>query len=276
MTILVTGATGNIGRELVVALRDRAQSVRALVRGEPPASLRGVSVVEGDLEDPPSLRPALAGVQSVFLLPGFRDMPGLLAALRCAGVERVVQLSGVSAGSGDRGNAISAYMIRSEEAVYEAGLPWTILRPVAFMSNTLRWLPKLAAGDVLRLPFASVRTAAVHPADIAAVAAECLLDGGHEGNIYYPTGPESLTGAEQVHVLARVLGRNLKFEAQPDDEARAEMLEHTPIEYVEAFFDFYAAGNLDESQVRSTVHDLTGRAPRTFKQWASEHRDDFE
>jgi uncharacterized protein YbjT (DUF2867 family) len=276
MTILVTGATGNIGRELVLALRERAQSVRALVRGDRPASLRGVSVVEGDLDDPPSLLPALEGVESVFLLPGYRDMTGLLAVIRDAGVERVVQLSGVSAGSGDRGNAISAYMIRSEEAVYDAGLPWTILRPVAFMSNALRWRPKLAAGDVLRLPFASVRTAAVHPADIAAVAAECLLDGSHEGTVYYPTGPESLTPSDQVHVLARVLGRNLKFEAQPDDEARAEMLVHTPVGYVDAFFDFYGAGNLDESEVRSTVQDLTRRAPRTFEQWATEHRADFE
>ena len=151
-----------------------------------------------------------------------------------------------------------------------------MVRPVAFMSNALRWLPKLAAGDVLRLPFASVRTAAVHPGDVAAVAAECLLSGAHEGQVYFPTGPESLTPAEQVHTLARLLGRDLRFEAQRDNEARAEMLEHTPVEYVDAFFDFYAAGNLDESEVRSTVQDLTGRALRTFEQWATEHRADFE
>jgi uncharacterized protein YbjT (DUF2867 family) len=274
--ILVTGATGNIGRELVLALHERAQPVRALAHGERPAALRDVPVVEGDLDDPPSLRSALDGVQAVFLLPGYRDMSGLLATIRLAGVERVVQLSGVSAGSGDHGNAISAYMIRSEEAVRESGLPWTILRPVAFMSNALRWLPKLAAGDVLRLPFASIRTAAVHPADVAAVAAECLLGGGHEGAVYFPTGPESLTPADQVAVLARVLGRNLRFEAQPDDEARTEMLARTPVEYVDAFFDFYVAGSLDESEVRSTVHDITGRAPRTFEQWATKHRADFE
>jgi uncharacterized protein YbjT (DUF2867 family) len=273
--ILVTGATGNIGRELVLALQERGQPVRALVHGDRAVSRPDVSVVEGDLDEPSSLQPALEGVRSVFLLPGYRDMPGLLGAVRDAGVEHVVQLSGVSAGSGDRGNAISAYMIRTEEAVYEAGLPWTILRPVAFMSNALRWLPKLAAGDVLRLPFASVKTAAVHPADVAAVAAECLLGSGHEGQIYFPTGPESLTPADQVGVLARVLARDLRFEAQPDDEARAEMLAHTPADYVDAFFDFYAAGNLDESEVRSTVRDLTGRSPRTFEQWAIEHRADF-
>jgi uncharacterized protein YbjT (DUF2867 family) len=273
--ILVTGATGNIGRELVGALQERGEAVRALVRGGRPAWRPDVSVVEGDLDEPSSLRPALDSVRAVFLLPGYRDMPGVLALARDMGVEHVVQLSGLSAGSGDRGNAVSAYMIRSEEAVYGSGLSWTVLRPVAFMSNALRWLPKLAAGDVLRLPFASVRSAAVHPGDIAAVAAACLVGGGHEGQVYVPTGPESLTPADQVAILARVLGRDLRFEAQPDDEARAEMLEHTPVAYVDAFFDFYVAGNLDESEVRPTVRDLTGRAPRTFEQWATEHRADF-
>jgi uncharacterized protein YbjT (DUF2867 family) len=274
--ILVTGATGNIGREVVLALRDRDEPVRALVHGDRPASVRGVSLVEGDLDEPTSLAPALEGVRSVFLLPGYRDMPGVLRAVRDAGVEHLVQLSGLSAGSGDRRNAISAYMIRTEDAVHEAGLPWTILRPVAFMSNALRWLPKLAAGDVLRLPFASVKTAAVHPADVAAVAAECLMGRGHDGRIYFPTGPEALTPGDQVSVLARVLERDLRFEPQPDDEARAEMLGHMPPEYVDAQFDFYAAGNLDESEVRSTVRDLTGRVPRTFEQWVTEHRAEFE
>ena len=166
-------------------------------------------------------------------------------------------------------------MIRSEAAVTGSGLPWTILRPTAFMSNALRWTPQLAAGDVVRAPFATVRTATVDPHDVAAVAAEALLRDGHAGRIYQPTGPESLLPADQVGVLAAVLGRDLRFEAQPDDEARAEMTENIPAAYVDAFFDFYVAGSLDESQVRTTVRDLTGRAARTFEQWASAHADAF-
>jgi uncharacterized protein YbjT (DUF2867 family) len=274
--ILVTGATGNIGRELLVALRERGGEVRALVHGNRPSLPPGVSMVTGNLDEPSSLLPALDGVRGLFLLPGYRDMPGVLAAARHAGVEQVVLLSGLSAASGDRRNAISAYMIRSEEAVYASGLSWTVIRPVAFMSNALRWLPKLAVGDLLRLPFASVRSATVHPGDVAAVAAECLLGGDHERQVYLPTGPESLTPGDQVKILARVLNRDLRFEAQPDTEARAEMLKHTPVEYVDAFFDFYVAGTLDESEVRSTVQDLTGRPPRTFEQWATEHRADFQ
>ncbi|WUH98819.1 NAD(P)H-binding protein [Spirillospora sp. NBC_00431] len=275
--ILVTGATGNIGAELVDILAAAGEPVRALVRGHKPlpAPPDGVEHVTGDLDDPASLAQALDGAKGVFLLPGYRDMPGVLAEARRAGVERVVQLSGGSAASGDLTNAVTRYMVVTERALYDSGLPWTVLRPSAFMSNALRWLPQLKAGDTVRLPFANVRAAAVDPRDIAAVAAKALLDDGHEGQIYHPTGPEALLPAEQVAVLADVLGRDLCFEAQPDDEARAEMTTQMPAEYVDAFFDFYVNGSLDESIVRSTVQDVTGKPPRTFRQWTEAHATAF-
>lgn len=276
MSFLVTGATGNVGTELVRVLADRDERVRALTRGDRPAGLPpAVETVAGDLNRPDSLGLALAGVHGVFLLPGYQDMPGLLSAIRDAGVERVVQLSGGAAASGDMSNAISAYMIRSESAVRDSGLQWTILRPSAFMSNALRWLPQLAAGDVVRAPFATARTACVDPYDIAAVAAEALLHDRHGGRTYLPTGTESLLPSDQVRILAGVLDRDLRFEAQLDGEAREQMMTTTPVEYVDAFFDFYVTGTLDESQIRTTVHDLTGRPPRTFEQWASAHQDAF-
>ena len=273
---LVTGATGNVGAELVRALADAGEEVRALTRragasGLPPE----VRSVAGDLDRPASLSGAMSGVRGIFLLPGYRDMHGVLDQARRAGVERVVQLSGASAASGDMSNAVSAYMIRSEAAVRESGLAWTILRPVAFMSNALRWLPQLQAGDVVRVPFANVRAACVDPFDIGGVAAAALLEDGHEEQVYLPTGPEPLSPEEQVATLADVLGRDLRFEAQPNDEARAEMLKATPPEYVDAFFDFYVSGSLDESRVRPTVHVITGRPPRTFAQWAQAHAGAF-
>lgn len=269
--ILVAGSTGNIGSELVSILASSGEPVRALVRKAPSSALDGVEYVTGDLDDPASLATALDGASGVFLLPGYRDMPGVLAEARRAGVGRVVQLSGGSAASGDMTNAVTRYMVVTERAVHDSGLPWTILRPSAFMSNALRWLPQLQTGDTVRLPFANVRAAAVDPHDIAAVAAKALLEDGHEGRTYYPTGPESLLPAEQVAILGETLGRDLRFEAQPDDEARAEMTRQMPAEYVDAFFDFYVNGSLDESIVRPTVQDVTGTPPRTFAQWTKAH-----
>jgi uncharacterized protein YbjT (DUF2867 family) len=273
---LVTGSTGNVGAELARALLRANQRVRALVHvNKRPDLPVGAELIAGDLDRPETLRAAMAGVRGIFLLPGYRDMSGVLAEARRAGVERVVQLSGGSAASGDTTNAISRYMIASEAAVRDSGLPWTILRPSAFMSNALRWKPQLLDGDVVRVPFANVRNAVVDPFDVAAVAAEGLLSDQHEGSIYVPTGPESLLPVDQVRILASVLGRTLRFEAQPNDEAHIEMTRTTRPEYVDAFFDFYVAGSLDESRVRTTVQDVTGRAPRTFEQWASAHADDF-
>lgn len=159
---LVTGGTGNVGSEVVAALAGAGEPVRVLVRDPRRASFpASVEPVAGDLNQPDSLSAATAGVRGVFLLPGYADMPGLLEVIRRAGVARVVLLSGASAAGGDLSNAISRYMILSERAVREAGVPWTILRPRTFMSNALRWLPQLRAGDVVRVPFAAVRVAAI-------------------------------------------------------------------------------------------------------------------
>lgn len=272
--ILVTGATGNVGRELVRTLVDRQVPVRALTRGAG-GPVEGAPRVVGDLDDPEGLRPAFAGVTGVFLLPGYRDMPGVLAAAREAGVSRVVQLSGSSAAGRDPSNAITAYMVRTEEALRAADLQWTVLRPFGFMTNALEWAPQLRVGDVVRAPFAGVRVAVIDPADIAAVAAAALLEDGHAGRVYPLSGPESLLPADRVRVLGEVLGRDLRFEAQPDEEAWAEMTARMPEAYVRAFFDFFVDGSLDESPVLPTVQEVTGRPPGTFADWTRRHADAF-
>ncbi|GAA3381783.1 SDR family oxidoreductase [Cryptosporangium minutisporangium] len=272
---LITGATGNVGSALVGTLAEAGLPARALVRRREAAHPDGVEAVLGDLNRPESLDEAFAGVDAMFLLPGYAGMPEMLARARSAGVRHVVLLSGGSAALEDLTNAISRYMTLSERAVRDSGLTWTMLRPRAFMSNALRWLPQLREGDVVRVPFPNVRVACVAPEDIAAVAARALSGGGHEGRIYDLTGPQSLLPADQVAVLADAIGRELRCVGLSDDEARAEMEQGTPAEYVDAFFSFYGDGTLDESQVFPDVEKVTGRPPRSFGEWAALHADDF-
>lgn len=270
--ILVAGASGNVGGELVRVLAAAGEPVRGLVRGGREDALpTGVEAAAGDLNQPASLRDALRGVSGVFLLPGYQDMPGVLAEVGRSGAQRVVLLSGSSAADGDMSNAITRYMVASETAVRDSGMPWTVLRPSGFASNALQWVPQLRAGDLVRAPFGSVRVAVIDPHDIAAVAALALTSAGHEGRTYRLTGPEAMLPADRVRVLGTVLGRDLRFEAQPDGDARAEMSAAMPAEYVDAFFSFYADGTLDESPVLPTVREVTGTQPRTFQQWATDH-----
>jgi uncharacterized protein YbjT (DUF2867 family) len=275
--ILVTGATGNAGGAVVRALLGAGERVRGLVRGGADRSRlpAGVEVVTGDLDEPGTLRAPLRDVRAVFMLGGHRGIPGALAEMRKAGVERVVRLSSSAAPDGDSSNAIARYHIVSEHAVRESGVPFTFIQPNAFMSNTFRWIPQLLVGDVIRAPFARVRAAMIDPDDVGDVAALALTSTGHEGRAYRLSGPESLLPADCVAVLAAVLGRELRLEAQTDADARAEMSAAMPPEYVEAFFRFYAGGDLDESEVLATVQDLTGRRPRRFEQWAIAHADRF-
>jgi uncharacterized protein YbjT (DUF2867 family) len=275
--ILVTGATGNAGGAVVRALLRAGERVRGLVRREADRSRlpAGVEAATGDLDDPGRLRVPLQDVGAVFLLSGHRAIPGALAEMRSAGVERVVLLSSSAAPDGDLSNAIARDHIVAEHAVRESGLPFTFIQPNAFMSNTFRWIPQLREGDVIRAPFVRVRAAMIDPDDVGAVAALALTSSGHEGRAYRLSGPESLLPADCVAVLADVLGRQLRLDAQTDADARAELSATMPADHVEAFFRFYADGDLDESKVLATVRDLTGRRPRRFEQWAIVHADRF-
>lgn len=169
----------------------------------------------------------------------------------------------------DLDNAVARYHILAERTVRESGLAWTMLQPNSFMTNTLQWVPQLRAGDLVRAPFAGVAVATIDPADVGAVAALALAGPGHEGRTYRLSGPESLRPADRVRILGEVLGRDLRFEGQPDAEARTEMSGAMPAEYVDAFFSFFADGKLDESEVLPTVSELLRREPGTFREWAA-------
>ena len=297
---LVSGASGNVGGELVRALAGAGLPVRALTRsGAAPGFPPGVAVAAGDLNDPDSLAGPLAGVSGVFLLAGYADMPGLLARAADAGVQHVVLLSSGAVAGGDVANAVVRYNVVSEAAVHDSGLAGTILRPSGFHSNALRWLPQLLAGNVIREPFADVPVASIDPLDIAAVAALALTQtagqaaGSASGQTagqtagqtvgqaagqtvtYRLTGPAPVLPAVKAQILGKVLGRDLVLEPLSDADARAEMSASTPQPYVDAFFSFFADGTYDDARVDPTAERLLGRPPRTFEQWAQAHADDF-
>jgi uncharacterized protein YbjT (DUF2867 family) len=274
--ILVTGATGNAGGAVVRALVEAGEPVRALIRKPGESELPdAVEAVTGDLNRPSSLAPALAGIRAVFLLSGYEGIDELLRAIRDAGAERVTLLSSSAAPSGDMQNAVARYHILTEQAVKRSGIPWTFLQPNSFMTNTLQWAPQLRAGDVIRAPFEHVSVATIDPDDVGAVAATVLTSPDHHGRVYRLSGPEPLLPADRVRILANVLGRDIRFEGQPDVEARKEMAATMPAEYVDAFFSFFAEGKLDESEVLPTVAEVTGRPPGTFERWAIAHAGAF-
>jgi len=206
--ILVTGATGNVGGELVRALAGAGQPVRALTRDDNPREFpAGVQQAPGDLNKPDSMRTALSGTTAVFLYPGYQDTAGTLAEARRAGVRRVVMLSGSSAASGDTGNAVSRYMIESEATVRASGLAWTIVRSFGFMSNTLQWVPQLAAGDLVRAGDERQHARGVRGRVLR------LLHHRHAGPVAAPAGRPRRYRPEPAHVPP--MGRRPRERLQP-------------------------------------------------------------
>ena len=275
--ILVTGATGNVGGALAEQLAARGESVRAVVRD--PARVKlpaGVEVVQGDLDLPESLTPALTGARAVFLLGGWGDMPELLRRIERARVEHVVLLTSRCVVGGRPDNPVTHMWLDSESAVREAAVPWTVLRPSGYQSNALRWLSQLRLGDVVRAPWPDISIAAIDPADIAAVAATVLTEPGHDGVAHTLSGPAPLTPADQIDTLAAVLARPLRYEPLSDEQARLEMTADTPAPFIDAFFRFYSDGEFDDSPVLDTVQQITGHPPRRFEQWARAHAQAFE
>ncbi|UWZ82255.1 NmrA family NAD(P)-binding protein [Occallatibacter riparius] len=273
--ILVTGATGNVGSELIRNLHAAGAPVRALVRKENSAVPGGIECAVGDLSQPASISNALIGVTRVFLLGGYSDMPAVLNRLRIAKVQHVVLLSSRSIIGGQSSNAIVKMWMTSEDAVMSSGIPWTILRPSSFMSNALRWRSDIRASRPVRVHFPNIPIALIDPYDIAAAAAVVLTTGRQRNKTYELSGPIAMLPAEQLEILGRAIGRKLHAQFVPDNEAFADLLRQSSEEFADAIFRFYAKGEFDDSRVVSTVTHLTGQAPRSFEQWAINHASEF-
>lgn len=278
--ILITGATGTVGSEVVAALLpSQAGHLRVLTRNPGAVFPDGTQKVVADLGDG-DLAPALDGVHAVFLLTDGLDIAArdrrLIAAAQQAGVERIVKLSVRSVGY-DAADPITDQHRCGEEALRDSGIGWSVLRPTAFMSNALNWAGMIAADQVVYAPFPAGRAAVVDPADIAAVAAACLTQDGHNHRVYELTGPEPLSPADQVAVLGKVLARDLSYAEVDADSTIAQWVSYgMPEEYAHAAIEqFRSTMEPYNSEPTGDVAAVTGRPARSFTDWAQAHRNEF-
>ena len=281
--ILITGATGHVGGELLSLLVARGLSVRAMTRRpEAIAPHPLVQVARGDFTDDASLDAALSGIEAVFAMtaepmfsaPAPTHDLALARACRRAGVKRVVKLSALGGGGTDPSSPIATWVRASEAPVIDCGIPWTLLRPGRFMSNVLGWAPMIKRGEV-SVPLARRRTASIDPADVARAAALALTESGHAQRTYELSGPESLTPADEVAIASRILGRPLRLNALSGEAARAGMLRYGMPPHV---VDAILADEDGEhgAEVLPTIAELTGRPPRRFEDWFTAQRAAFE
>ncbi len=239
--ILVTGAAGNVGSRLVHRLAQSNTPVRALVRlSEQRTFEAGVEVVRGDLNDREQVRAAMKGVDKVYLLTAGLGLPQMeRVVIQAAASEKVSLLVKHSVqGAPYEAAMIPAWHRASEKEIEASGLPYTFLRPASFASNALGWGSMLKGGDTVYGPYGDVALPVIDPEDIAAVAHKVLTEDGHAGKAYELTGPASLTTAEQVAVLGRVLNRPLHYVNVPDSAALDSMVAMgMPKAYAEAMID---------------------------------------
>jgi uncharacterized protein YbjT (DUF2867 family) len=278
--ILVTGATGRVGREIVGQLLAAGQPVRALTRRPEAAGLpAGVEIVPGDLTVPESLDANLQGVTAVFLVwtapPA--TAPAVVARL-AEHARRVVLLSSPHQTPHpffQQPNPMAALHAELERLMAAARLESTILRPGMFASNSrLWWAPQIRVGDVVRWPYGSVETAPVDERDIAAVAVRALTEDRHIGADYVLTGPQSMSQAEQVSAIGAAIGRPIRFVELSPDEFRREMA-GAPASAIDMLLNAWQAASGHPAFLTSTVADILGRPARTFQQWAADHAEEF-
>ena len=275
--ILITGATGHIGSELIAALLPaQAGHIRVLTRNPGAVFPDGTQTVVADLGDS-DLAPVLDGVHAVFLLTDGLNIAAhdhrLIDAAQQAGVERIVKLSVRSVGH-DGTDPITTWHRAGEEAIRDSGIGWTFLRPTALMSNALNWAPMIATDQVVHPPFAAGRAAVVDPADIAAVAAASLTQDGHNHRVYELTGPEPLSPTDQVAILSQVLGRDLRYAETDPADTLAQMVSYgMPEELAHAVIEMFRSTLKPyNSELTGDITTVTSRPARSFTDWAQAHR----
>ncbi len=276
--ILITGATGTIGSEIVQQLAARGEHVRAVTRDPARAQLPpGVEVVRGDYTDLDSMTAAMAGAEAAFIVgvlgPEYAEADRtLITTARDAGVRRIVKLSAIGTGSADLGR-VGTWHLPGEQAARESGVDWTILRPSSFASNTLSWAEAVRDGRPVPSMTGTGTQGVIDPYDVAAVAVAALVAAEHTGRVYTLTGPDLLTSRDQAAILSTVLDRPVEVADIPDEAAREHL---RAAGMSEEFIDGALAGQAfvraGGNAVRTDdVRQVLGRAPRSYADWAAAH-----
>ncbi|OUC97789.1 SDR family oxidoreductase [Streptosporangium minutum] len=277
--IVVTGATGNVGRTLVRLLTEAGEPVTAVSRNITGSDVpRGVPAVAADLADPASLRPALDGADAMFLLisgnltAAVGDPSGVVSDLlddaKARGVGRIVLLSSQGVATRPDSPSHGSMGQSVEDAVRRSGMDWTILRPGGFASNAYAWAESVRTRRTVAAPFGDVGLPFIDPADIAEVAAAALRVDGHAGQVYELTGPALTTPRQRAEAIGDAVGEPVRFIEQTREEARAQMLEFMPEPVVETTLAIIGEPTPAEQRISPDVERILGRAPRAFADWA--------
>lgn len=276
MAIVVTGATGNVGRPLVERLHDAGVGVRAVTRSPDAAGFpEGVEVVT-------SAAAGLPGASAVFLNSRAlgQELPDVVEMARAHGVGRLVALSAINADDdfarqpsrfrGDRNKEV-------EQLAVDSGLEWVSLRPTVFVTNFIgMWAPQIRAGDVVSGPYAEASNAPITEADIAAVAAAALLTDELVGQKIPLTGPQALTNAELVEIIGDVLGRRLTYREVPPELVRQGFIGlGFSAEFADAYMALLSATVGKPALVTQEVEKIVGRPAQSFAEWVAEHKNLF-
>jgi (4-alkanoyl-5-oxo-2,5-dihydrofuran-3-yl)methyl phosphate reductase len=281
--ILVTGATGNIGSEVLAQLVQAGHAVRVLARD--PAKLEKyagkIEVVKGDLSKPETLDAAFTGVDKAFLLFNAGDLPTLAGnatdAAKKAGVKHIVMLSSASVVD-EKPTQIGRWHIAGEAKVKASGIPWTMIQPGAFASNTFQWADSIKKNGAVFLPMGEGKLTPIDPHDIADVAVKVLTEPGHEGKSYELSGPEALTTDEQLAKISAAIGKPLKYVNVTPEAAREGMAKAgMPEVFINAMLEISERVREGHGwEPNKTVEELLGRKARPYEVWLERNVDAFK